>query len=133
MRFEVENKPPIEGPSAKRVRAGILSLRNRGRSSFATLADERGNYLLAAGGALTCMLERRDVDAGRMFRAYVDKPGVTVPNGTILAFGAGQIRLMADEWLTATQVAEAFDAFLFGKRWPTLLNWRDQGDVLPRV
>ena len=53
MRFEVENKPPIEGPSARRVRAGILSLRNRGRSSFATLTDERGNYLLAAGGALT--------------------------------------------------------------------------------
>ncbi|MFL6629327.1 MAG: hypothetical protein ACJ8G1_23000 [Vitreoscilla sp.] len=133
MRFEVENKPPIEGPSARRVRAGILCLRNRGRSSFATLTDDRGNYLLAAGGGLTCMLERRDVDAGRMLRACVDRPGVIVPDGTILAFGAGQIRLMADEWLTAPQVAEAFDAFLQGKPWPAILRWRDQGDVLPRT
>jgi hypothetical protein len=133
MRFEVENKPPIEGPSAGRVRAGILSLRGRGRSSFATLTDERGNYLLAAGGALTCMLERRDVEAGRMYRAFVDRPGVTVPDGTILAFGAGQLRLMADEWLTAPQVADAFDAFLNGRPWPPVLRWRDQGDVLPRT
>jgi len=133
MRFEVENKPAIDGPSARRVRAGILNLRNRGRSSFATLTDERGNYLLAAGGTLTCMLERRDVDAGRMLRAFVDKPAVTVPDGTILAFGAGQIRLMADEWLTAPQVADAFDAFLLGKPWPPVLRWRDQGDVLPRT
>jgi len=133
MRFEVENRPPIEGPSARRVRAGILCLRNHGRSSFATLADDRGNYLLVAGGGLTCMLERRDVDAGRMFRAFVDRPANSVPDGTILAFGAGQIRLLSDEWLTAPQVAEAFDAFLHGQPWPALLHWRDQGDVLPRI
>ena len=133
MRFEVENTPPIQGPSARRVRAAILSLRNHGRSSFATLADDRGNYLLVAGGGLTCMLERRDVDAGRMFRAFVDQPAKSVPDGTILAFGAGQLRLMADEWLTAPQVAEAFDAFLLGKPWPAMLRWRDQGDVLPRI
>jgi len=133
MRFEVENKPPIEGPSARRVRAGILSLRNHGRHSFATLADDRGNYLLVAGGGVTCMLERRDVDAGRMLRAFVDRPAKTVPDGTILAFGAGQLRLLADEWLTAPQVAEAFDAFLLGKPWPVQLHWRDQGDVLPRI
>jgi hypothetical protein len=114
------------------VRASILALRNHGRSSFATLADHRGAYLLAAGGGLTCMLERRDVDQGRTFRAFVDKPSKSFPDGTLLAFGAGQLQLLADEWLTSAQVADAFEAFLLGRPLPPTLRWRDQGDALPR-
>ena len=133
MRLDVENKPPFEEVTPKRVRAAILALRSRGPSSFASLTDARGNYLLAAGGGSTCMLERRDVDAGRTFRAFVDKPGKRFPDGSILAFGAGQLQLLADEWLDSKLVADAFDAFLAGKPQPSALRWRDQGDALPHV
>ena len=133
MRLDVENKPPLEEITSKRLRARILALRSRGPSSFAVLTDERGNYLLVAGGDATCMLERRDVDLGRTFRAFVDKPSKNFPDGSILAFGAGQLQLMADEWLTSVQVADAFEAFLLGKPLPVVLRWRDQGDALPHV
>ena len=133
MRLDVENKPALEEITPRRLRARILALRSRGPSSFASLTDDRGNYLLAAGGGLTCMLERRDVDQGRTFRAFVDKPSKSYPDGSILAFGAGQLQLMADEWLTSAQVADAFEAFLLGRPLPAVLHWRDQGDALPRV
>ena len=133
MRLDVENKPPIEAATPRRVRASVLALRSRGPSSFASLTDERGTYLLVAGGGRTCMLERRDVDQGRTFRAYLEQPGKAFPDGTLLAFGAGQLQLMADEWLTSTLVADAFEAFLLGRPLPSVLRWRDQGDVLTRV
>jgi hypothetical protein len=133
MRLDVENKPPFEEVTPRRVRAAILALRSRGPSSFASLTDHRGNYLLAAGGGSTCMLERRDIEQGRTFRAFVDKPSKRLPDGSILAFGAGQLQLMADEWLTSAQVADAFEAFLLGRSLPGVLHWRDQGDALPHV
>ena len=130
MRLDVENKPAIEHASAAQVRAAITGLRSYGPSSFAALTDEGGNYLQVAGGGITCMLERRDAAGGRHYRACRDVPSKVYPDGTILAFGGGDIRLMADEWFTAPMVLEVFLAFLGGLGLPASVKWRDITDVL---
>jgi hypothetical protein len=125
MRLEVEKKPPIEGIDEEVLRSEILTLCSYGPSSFASLTDERGNYLQIAGGGVTCMLERRDADTGRHFRAHHDAPSKVFADGTILAFGGGKIRLAADEWFTASVVADVFCAFLRGSELPPTIKWRD--------
>lgn len=125
MRFEVENKPPIESATEAQVRSTIMALRSYGPSSFASLTDNRGNYLQVAGGGVTCMLERRDAGATRHFRGYQNLRSKVFPDGTALVFGGGEIRLAADEWFTAQLVAEAFSAFLRGIELPSSIKWRD--------
>src|SRR5438552_2235378 len=98
MRLEVERKSPIEGPSDAQVRSEILGLRSYGPSSFASLTDEKGDYLQVAGGGVTCLLERRDAATGRHYRAFHDNPSAVFADGTALVFGGGEVKLAADEW-----------------------------------
>lgn len=125
MRLEVENKVAVENVSEAKVRAAITALRSYGPSSFASLTDDQGNYLQVAGGGVTCMLERRDMAAGRHYRGYHDIRSKVYPDGTILAFGGGEIKLLADEWFTAPIVVDAFLAFLNGQPLPPSIKWRD--------
>ena len=76
------------------------------------------------------MLERRDGTSGRHYRAYLDTPSKVFPDGTVLAFGGGELRLMADEWLKASLVTEAFLAFLNGSALPDSIKWRDVTSTL---
>jgi hypothetical protein len=101
------------------------ALRSCGPSSYASLTDDPGNYLQVAGGALTCLLERREAATGRHYRACLDAPRLVQPDGTLLTFGGGAIALRADEWLPATLVTEAFIAFLHHKTLPASLLWRE--------
>ena len=133
MRLEVEKQPPIEGVKEARVRSAILALRSYGPSSFASLTDGQGNYLQVAGGGVTCMLERRDAVNGKHFRAHLDTPSNVFPDGTVLAFGGGELKLAADEWLAAPLVVEAFVAFLNGKALPTTIKWRDMTAMFPEL
>jgi hypothetical protein len=130
MRLEIEKKPSIEGATAPQVQKAIVALRSYGPSSFASLTDGLGNYLQVAGGGVTCMLERRDAASGRHFRAYHDAPSKVFADGTVLAFGGGNIKLMADEWLTAPMVLEVFLAFLEGHELPPWTRWRDMTETL---
>lgn len=130
MRFEVQDRPAIEGPSERDIRSAINALRSYGPSSIAILTDENGNYLQVGGGSMSCLLERRDACIGRHFRAYHDKPSIVFPDGTILAFARNKIRMQADEWFDSRVVADAFVAFLRGDELPASIRWRDVTDVL---
>lgn len=123
--FEVEKKARKQDPSMAQVSAAITKLRSYGPSSFASLTDEHGNYLQVAGGGLTCLLERRAAAGAQHFRAYLETPSSIHPDGTILAFSGGQIKLQADEWISAPLVIEAFTAFLQGHEFPQIIRWRD--------
>ena len=125
MLFEVEKKAPVENAKAADVRAVIPKLRSYGPSSYASLTDAQGNYLQVAGGGVTCMLEWRDAVNKRHYRAHLDAPSKVFPEGTILSFSGGEVKLRADEWLTAPMVEEAFLAFLKGEPLPASLQWRD--------
>lgn len=125
MLLEVEKKNPIEHATVADVQAAIPKLRSYGPSSYASLTDPLGNYLQVAGGGVTCMLERRDSVNRHHYRAHLQIPNKVFPDGTILAFGGGEIKLRADEWLTAPMVEEAFLAFLKGEPMPPSICWRD--------
>jgi len=125
MLFEVEKKTPVESAEAADVRAVIPKLRSYGPSSYASLTDAQGNYLQVAGGGVTCMLEWRDAVNRRHYRAHLDAPSKVFPEGAILSFSGGEVKLRADEWLTAPMVEEAFLAFLKGEPLPASLQWRD--------
>lgn len=125
MILEIEKRASIDNATAVDIRAVIPKLRSYGPCSFASLTDAEGNYLQVAGGGVTCMLERRDAVNRRHYRAHLDTPSKVFPEGTILSFGGGEVKLRADEWLTATMVEETFLAFLEGKAFPASLQWRD--------
>ncbi len=125
MLLEVEKKAPVENATAADVRAVIPKLRSYGPSSFASLTDAQGSYLQVAGGGVTCMLEWRDAVNRRHFRAHLDSPSKVFPDGTILTFSGGEVKLQADEWLTAPMVEAAFLAFLKGEPLPEAIGWRD--------
>ena len=125
MRLEVEKRPAIENATAFDVRAAVADLRSYGPSSYASLTDAQGSYLQMAGGGVTCMLEWRDAVNRRHFRAHLDAPSKVFPDGTILTFGGGEVKLKNDEWLTASMVEAAFLAFLEGKPLPAAIGWRD--------
>jgi hypothetical protein len=131
MRFEVENKPHLDGVTEKQIRSAVSKLRGYGPSSFASITAPDGSYLQVGGGGITCTLERRDADTKRHFRAHSLQPTRIHPDGTILAFGRGQeIRMMSDEWLTVDLVADAFCCFLKREALPGILGWREITDLL---
>jgi hypothetical protein len=125
MRLEIERKATISDVTEAQVRAEVMALRSYGPSSFASLTDDAGNYVQVAGGGVTCMLERRDVISGRHFRGYKEERSKVFPDGTALVFGAGQVRLAADEWFSAQEAAEIFVSFLVGNAFPSYVQWRD--------
>jgi len=125
MRLEVEKMAAIDNVSGVKVKKVISALRSYGPASFASLTDSKGNYIQVAGGGVTCMLERRDVIAGRHYRAYSEVSSRVFPDGTLLVFGGGKVSLRADEWFSAEIAVEAFLAFLNGQEFPVSIRWRD--------
>lgn len=75
MRLECEGKAPIDDVSSEKVCRAVKALKSFGPSSFASLTDERGDYLQVAGGGVTCMLERY----------YADSKNVSARSTTSLA------------------------------------------------
>ena len=130
MLFEVEKKAPKQNPTTAQLSTSIMKLRSYGRSFFASLTDEHGNYLQVAGGGITCLLERRTAADAQHFRGYLETPSVVHPDGTILAFNGGQVKLQADEWLSALVVIEAFTSFMQGHAFPQTIQWRNITSLL---
>ena len=125
MLFEVEKKSPKQNPTEAQVAAALMQLRSYGPSSFASLTDRDGNYLQVAGGGLTCLLEKRAMASGQHFRAYLETPSGSHPDGTVLAFNGGEVKLQADEWIPTPLVIQAFTAFLQGRVPPQTIRWRN--------
>ena len=124
MILQIEGKAELVQPSATRLRSALKSLRSYGPSSYASLTDNQGNYIQVAGGGVTCMVERYEKGTNTRERADHDKPSPIRPDGTILAFRAGNISMRSDEWFMADQVVELFAAFLNGDAYPDCAHWR---------
>lgn len=125
MLFEVEGKAAIHAPTEAKMRAELSRLKSYGPRSFASLTDDSGNYLQVAGGGLTCLLEWRNANSGRHYRAHNEVANPVFPDGTKLAFGGGEIEMKSDEWFNISVVADLFCAFLEGKEIEPHAKWRD--------
>lgn len=130
MKFEAEGKAGITTPSPDQITKGIRTLRSYGKSSYASLTDPEGNYVQVAGGGVSCLIERFEVNASQRWRAFHDRPSPVRPDGTLLVFRAGSIPMRADEWFISDQVLEVFLAFLKGIRRAARRN-RVQSSQLP--
>ena len=124
MKFEGQNFTALTAPSDRILESRLLALRSYGRHSFASLTDAQGNYLQVAGGGITCMVESFDVASSTRLRAFHGVPSPVYPDGTVLAFGAGEIPLKADEWFHASAVVEMFLCFKNGRPYPAAVHWR---------
>lgn len=125
MRLQIEGKPETHDPKEAQIRRSIKSLRSYGPSSYASLTDAGGNYIQVAGGGVTCMVERYDAIYNKRQRAFHDKPSPVYPDGTVLSFRAGNIKMRSDEWFMFDQVTEIFVAFMKGEEFPVYVKWRD--------
>ena len=125
MRLEVEKSAPVDNPSPSVLRMAISKLRSYGTASYASLTDASGNYLQVAGGGVACSLERRDAVNRRHYRAHLGAPSKVFPDGTLLVFSGGEIKLQADEWLMSALVEDAFLAFMGDKPFPEAIQWRE--------
>ncbi|GAB2724872.1 hypothetical protein [Comamonas sediminis] len=124
MILESEGKSAISNPKASQIRTALGSLRSYGPHSYASVTDEANNYLQVAGGGASCLLELYRANTGERFRAYGNVKNKAFPDGTLLIFRAGQIPMMADEWMKIDKVIEAFNCFLENKELPSDINWR---------
>jgi hypothetical protein len=131
--FERQNGKFIDDPSEKRVRLELSRLRSYGKSSFASLTSSDGSFVQVAGGTVNCALEWRDEKGHHHYRGYQDPPKVPHPDGTLLMFGGGTIRLNRNEFFFIEQVTEVFLAFLAGHPFPSWVKWREITEELGEV
>jgi hypothetical protein len=124
MKLEIEGKAGMTAPTPVQITRVLKSLRSYGKSTYASLTDATGNYVQVAGGGVSCMIERFEVDVSKRWRAFHDWPSPVRPDGTLLVFGAGSIPMLADEWFTSDQVVEVFLAFVNGVSPPEFVHWR---------
>jgi len=129
MVLEVEGRNSIVNPTEDQVVSAISELRSHG-PSFASLTDERGNYVQVAGGRPWCMVEWRQVKP--LVHSRATSEGVRRPyeDGAMLNFSAGPIPLRSDEWLLLKQASEIFVAFLRRETLPASVQWRSINSTL---
>jgi hypothetical protein len=78
------------------------------------------------------MLQRHESSTGKQYRGFKEDRSKVFQDGTILAFGGGEIKLNPDEWFTASEALAVFIAFLDRREFPKHIKWRDITDVLGR-
>ncbi|PPU13527.1 hypothetical protein XacyCFBP2565_14455 [Xanthomonas arboricola pv. corylina] len=125
MIFEIEGGDKISEPDEAKVKLAIRKLRSYGPQSFASLDNEDGEYVQVAGGGVTCMLERMDGVLNKQYRGYTSIKSKVFPDGTILAFGGGELIMRSDEWFSSEEVAEVFCCFLRKSPFPDYVMWRE--------
>ena len=124
MQLQGENFVDLIEPTDAQIKKRLLALRSFGKHSYASLTNVEGDYVQIAGGGVTCMVECFDFKSGCRYRAFHDKPSPIYPDGTILAFGAGKLRLMADEWFMVDTVVEIFLCLKHARNYPSNVSWR---------
>lgn len=124
MRLDVEGKASVSNPTPAQIARAIRSLKSYGRSSYASLTNESGDYIQVAGGGVSCMVELFVAPTAVRCRAFHDKPSAARPDGTILVFGAGNLPMRSDEWFMANQVVEIFLVFHSNAPFPDYVRWR---------
>ncbi|RTD87551.1 hypothetical protein EJO68_24640 [Variovorax atrisoli] len=124
MKLECQGKPEVMNPTESQIKKTILKLRSYGPCSFASLTDDVGNYIQVAGGGVTCMVEKYEVSGDNRMRAFHDKPSPVFPDGTVLVFGGGELKMKADEWFLSDMVVELFLCFFHKREYPENVGWR---------
>ena len=71
------------------------------------------------------MVERYNALTKSRERAFHDHSSPIFPDGTVLSFSGGDVKLMADEWLTTDEVVAIFLAFNDRSVPPDFVHWRD--------
>lgn len=128
MLFEAEGQPLVENPSEDHVRKVVLQLQ-RGHTSFASLTNEAGDYIQAAGSRPWCVLERRRIHPPQHERAFQETRTPKYKDGAKILTGAGEIVLQHDEWFLLKDAAEAFVAFLHKNPISTHVQWRSMNEM----
>lgn len=83
-----------------------------------------------AGGRVTCVLELRDQQASKHWRAYLEKTKVPFEGEQTLMFGGGHMKMQPDEILFIDDVVEAFKSFYEKKPLPVEIKWRDMSHAM---
>ena len=123
--LSADDKPDIRDPSADQIKRVLSSLKSQGPTSFASLTSPTGDFVQAAGGQASCMIEKRIVGSERLYRAYQNERSQVFADGTILSFNGGNVALNADEWFRASAAIDLFLAFACGSIEPSIIQWRD--------
>jgi hypothetical protein len=123
--LSADGKPDVVGPSEQQIARTLASLKSQGPTSFAALSNADGNFVQAAGGQATCLIEKRVAVGQKIFRAYQDKRSPVFADGSILSFNGGSIALRADEWFKASEALDLFLAFAKGQSEPAMFHWRE--------
>lgn len=125
MLLEIENKTPQQVEEFSKVENILGELRSYGPSSFAILTDDGGSYVQVAGGKVTCVLEYRNLNEKKHFRAYLKKAKVPHEGTLTLMFGGGHMTMEPNEVLFIEDVILVFKAFFNHKPFPEEILWRD--------
>lgn len=126
--LEAENHRVIENPSEEEVRKLILDLR-LGDTSFASLTNEKGDYLQVAGSRPWCVIEFRRRGPNHE-RAFQETLSPKYNDGAKLRTGAGDIVMRHDEWFLLKDAADLFCSFLRHEPFPPHVNWRSMNETL---
>jgi hypothetical protein len=133
MLLEVEKKSPVQVSIFSEVEKTLRKLRSYGPQSYASLTRQDGPYLQVAGGGVTCVLEMRDPQASKHWRAHLGQAKVPFEGEQTLMFGGGNLTIWPDEVLFIDDVVAVFRAFFDGEALPKEIKWRDISQVLGLV
>lgn len=125
MKLEAENSSVIFDVVQKDIIKTLKRLRSYGPISFACISDDEGNYMQAAGGRVTCFVERYDAESKKLFRGFHSNSSTNFEDGTLLSFGAGRVQLKKDEWFNIDEVIELFSRFNEKQAFPENIYWRE--------
>lgn len=126
MILQCEKKQDILDPSDKDIELVLKNLRSEGPCSFASLTSDNGSYVQVAGGRFTCLLEKKDSETGKHYRAYHEDSSTNFPDGSVLVFSGGEIPLKSDEWFNIDTVLLVFKSFLHNKKdFSERVAWRE--------
>jgi hypothetical protein len=131
MIFERENVKPIINPSDKMIALNLKRIGHNKNSAFASIVADDGSWIQVGGGGVTCMIEKREPNNGRIFRGWQAEP-VMPPefDGTVLYFSGNSITLGLKEWFRIEQVIDVFIAFNNRMPLPAYICWREITHIL---
>ncbi len=129
MLLEIENRKPAHVNEFGKIEEALRNLRKTGPHSFAILTAQDGSYLQVAGGESTCVMELRNRNGGKHYRAYSEQRYGTQTGQQTLTFGGGSMTVEADELLDLEEVVTAFRAFFEKRDFSDQLAWRDMSEM----
>lgn len=128
MKFESENKTPIENISPDELTACLAKIDGR-ENSFAYLTAPNGDYIQVGGGPKEFTVELRRNLTGNSFRHLKARRRDELSTSTReLRIGGSSVKVSANEVVGPETVSMLFLSFLTGTDFLQEINWRDMTD-----